>query len=225
MVTILDLSVELADGMVRYPSPYLPPVSVKPAATHEKEARSAQIVTFGTHVSTVPCDSGRQDDRSDTGRLPLRTRARAAVPRQNQGLTARRIRFRRHGRARPVLQAGARYGLGGIDVGRRQIFHRRPVPHPIASLDNLHLLAMDFPNIDSSADTVMGKPAPNHQILLGREVVLLENLYGLSAVDEMFLLLACPPKLVGGDGCPCRAVAIFSLSDAANWLSTGAKRD
>ena len=49
---VIDLSTDLAEGMVRYPSPYLPDVQVTPAATHEKEARSAQIVIFGTHVAT-----------------------------------------------------------------------------------------------------------------------------------------------------------------------------
>ena len=49
---LIDLSVGLSHHMQRYPSPYLPEVTVEPVATHEKEARSAQILTFGSHVST-----------------------------------------------------------------------------------------------------------------------------------------------------------------------------
>jgi kynurenine formamidase len=82
----------------------------------------------------------------------------------------------------------------------------------LAALPKLHLLGMDFPNIDSKKDMVMGKPNPNHQILLGRNIILLENLMRLEEVDENFFLSALPPRLVGGDGCPCRAVALFPLT-------------
>lgn len=49
---VRDISLELAHHMPRYPSPYLPEVTIEAATTHEVEKRSAQIVRFGTHVST-----------------------------------------------------------------------------------------------------------------------------------------------------------------------------
>jgi kynurenine formamidase len=88
----------------------------------------------------------------------------------------------------------------------------------LADLPKLHLLGMDFPNIDRKCDTVMGVPAPNHQILLGRGLAMLENLIRLDEIDDEVLLTATPPKLVGGDGCPCRVLALFPLKDVASWV-------
>ena len=56
-MTLVDLTAELAHGMVRHPAPHLPPVEVVPVATHEVEKRSVQKVTFGTHVSTRLCSA------------------------------------------------------------------------------------------------------------------------------------------------------------------------
>jgi kynurenine formamidase len=42
-------------------------------------------------------------------------------------------------------------------------------------------------------------------------MVLLENLLNLEQIEASeFRLVALPLKLIGGDGCPCRAVAEIS---------------
>lgn len=83
---------------------------------------------------------------------------------------------------------------------------------------------MDFPNIDATKDMVVGKPAPNHQIIMKRPIYLLENLNNVSQLAERFLLICMPPKLTGGDGCPCRVAGLSPLNDVPEWLAKSAAK-
>lgn len=220
---IVDISVPLAHGMIRYPSPYLPEVELRAVARHETEARSAQVLTCGTHVSThvdapfhaVP--HGRTLDK---------------VPLDRWFGLAHVIRFPGRDETRPLDAADFQQFSGLADWEKVIIdtnwasrmwgtaeyftdgpFLTRAAATMLAGLPKLHLLGMDFPNIDAADETVVGTPAPNHRIVLGREIILLENLLQLEQVDDVILLSTAPPRLVGGDGCPCRALAIFPVPD------------
>jgi kynurenine formamidase len=53
-------------------------------------------------------------------------------------------------------------------------------------------------------------PYPVHDMLLGNDVVILENLVNLGAVGErQFRCYALPLNVVGGDGAPCRVIAVL----------------
>lgn len=225
---IVDLSLVLEDHMMRYPSPYLPDVEVKPAATHAEHGRSAQIVRFGTHVSThidAPFHA-----------IPKGWTVDQIPPEYFLG-AARVIHIPNRDANSPISKKDLESfkGLDRVEKlmldttwlkrtwGTKEYFTEGPyltrdASEYLASLPKLHLLGMDFPNIDSKKDFVMGKPNPNHQILLGRNIVLLENLMKLDEIDEHFFLSALPARLVGGDGCPCRAVAMFPLEAVSDSL-------
>lgn len=229
----IDLSLPLADHMPRYPSPYLPDVEVRPAATHAEHGRSAQILKFGTHVSThidapfhaIPkgwtIDQIPTDYFVGVARIVRFSDRNASTPLTRQDLE-------KFEGLELVQKLVLDTGWGKKTWGQKEYFTEGPyltrdASEFLASLPNLHLLGMDFPNIDSKKDMVMGKPNPNHQILLGRNIILLENIMRLDEVDDEFFLSALPLKLVGGDGCPCRAVAIFPLTDVAGHLKSTAK--
>jgi kynurenine formamidase len=222
-VKIVDISVQLQENMPRYPSPYLPPVTLTPVARHETEARSAQVLNVGTHVSThvdapfhaVP--GGRTIDEIQLDRW--------------FGL-ARVLRFGDRDKDSPldvsdfasidgladsekiILDTGwSRRTWGGADYFIEGPFLTRAASQMLAGLSRLHLIGMDFPNIDAAGETVVSIPAPNHRIVLGREIILLENLIKLDEIDDVVVLLAAPPRLVGGDGCPVRALAVFPIDD------------
>jgi kynurenine formamidase len=74
------------------------------------------------------------------------------------------------------------------------------------------LLAMDTPMPDNPqngfGDAV---DSPNHKILLGNGVVLVEYLTNLDQLQQQEIeLVVLPLKVVGGDGAPARVVAIES---------------
>lgn len=67
------------------------------------------------------------------------------------------------------------------------------------------LVGIDAPSVDS---TVSGSDEA-HRILLGRDILIVENLSGLAALPTWTPLGAAfaPIRLAGGDGAPVRAVA------------------
>jgi arylformamidase len=81
--------------------------------------------------------------------------------------------------------------------------------NPFLARDAAEAVAEARPSIlglDFAVDEA--KPWPNHSILLGEEVLLLENLVGLPRLpDSGFDVIAFPLKLVGENGGPARAVA------------------
>ncbi len=64
------------------------------------------------------------------------------------------------------------------------------------------LVGVDTPSVDP-ADS---EDLPAHGVLLGREIVVLENLWLGEVAAGSYELIALPLRLVGGDGSPVRAV-------------------
>lgn len=220
---IVDISLPLASAMPRYPSPYLPEVQIKPAATHAKEGRSAQVLTFGTHVSThidapfhaIP--GGWTVDQIPPERLIGVARI-VRIPGRDQTTPLDRPDLEAIAGIENVRKLIIDTGWAKRTWGTKEYFTEGPHltregARFLATLPKLELIGSDFPNVDSKKDMVIGQPNPNHQILLGRNIILLENVVRLDEVADDFFLTAVPPSLVGGDGCPCRAVALFPLAE------------
>ncbi|TLX45932.1 cyclase [Pseudoalteromonas phenolica] len=72
------------------------------------------------------------------------------------------------------------------------------------------LIALDTPQPDNPLNgRGAEKDAPNHKILLGAGVVIVEYLVNLSAIKtNEFTLIVAPLKLKDGDGAPARCFAI-----------------
>jgi kynurenine formamidase len=214
----IDLTAELAHGMVRHPAPHLPPVEVVPVATHEVQKRSVQKVTFGTHVSThIDAPRHAIPNGPTIDQIPLDVFiGHAALMRLPQVSKARPIDeadlrpFETTLAANPriVFNTGwARETWGTARYFTEGPYLTRAAAHYMAKFP-IRLIGMDFPNIDSNDETKPGIPAPNHVILLGKGLVLVENLLRLHEIrDATFRLIALPLRLIGGDGCPCRVVA------------------
>jgi kynurenine formamidase len=215
---LIDLTAELSHGMVRHPAPHLPPVEVVPVATHAETRRLVQRVTFGTHVSThIDAPLHAIEGAASIDQIPLETFCGPALKLRLAGVgldaPIDSAQLEPHagrlaGERRVVLETGwARQTWGSAEYFTQGPFLTRAASQLLAD-SNLALLGMDFPNVDCHAETRPGISAPNHQILLGKGMVLLENLLHLDEIaGEHFRLTALPLKLVGGDGCPCRAIA------------------
>jgi kynurenine formamidase len=91
---------------------------------------------------------------------------------------------------------------------------------PVPSQDLLELLIeykiRAYMTDATSVDRVNSKGSPNHHLLLGAGVPIVENLCNLSKipVNKFFTIIALPLKLEGREGSPCRAVALLDLDIA-----------
>ena len=214
----LDLTAELAHHMVRYPMPHISPVEVISVATHEEHKRSVQRINFVTHVSThIDAPFHAIPDGLTVDQIPLNYLiGECAI-----------VRIRGHDRENPIdayhlhqhenifrsyerilLDTGWSSSMwGSIDYFTEGPYLTREAAEYIAGFDT-RLIAMDFPNIDKVEETIVGFKAPNHNILLSKGMVFVENLVNLEQLPEdKFRLIALPLKLIGGDGCPCRVIA------------------
>jgi len=74
----------------------------------------------------------------------------------------------------------------------------------------VRLIAMDTPSPDNPAHSRgTSKDSPNHKVLLGAGVVLVEYLANLKSLTASEVeLIVMPLKLKGCDGSPARCVAI-----------------
>lgn len=65
----------------------------------------------------------------------------------------------------------------------------------------VHLVGLDTPSVDLP-------PFPAHLVLLGKGVVIVENLRNLDVIpQDVFELIVLPLKIAGRDGSPVRAIA------------------
>src|SRR5437762_6840940 len=160
MMKIVDLSVELAHKMPRYPSAYLPETQLTPAATHAKDGRSAQILICGTHVSTHldaqfhAYPNGATIDQIGLDWLigPARV-IRIPGKSKEKPIAAEDLRTFKglETEERLLLYTGwLEATWGGQDYFTEGPYLTPDAAHFIADLPKLKLLAMDFPNIDST---------------------------------------------------------------------------
>lgn len=81
--------------------------------------------------------------------------------------------------------------------------------NPYLALDAAEAIAAAGPSaigLDFAVDR--GRPFPNHTVLLGAGVLLIENLMGLPALPpEGFTVTAFPVRIAGENGAPARVVA------------------
>jgi arylformamidase len=69
----------------------------------------------------------------------------------------------------------------------------------------VRLVGIDCPSVDLNGDDT-------HQILLQNNVVIIENLTNMSSLPDECEVIILPLPIVGGDGCPVRAVAVLGGS-------------
>ena len=96
--------------------------------------------------------------------------------------------------------------------GTEQYFHNFPILH-FDSASHLVSLGIKGVGFDTcSADSIDSVNYPVHQLLLKNNMVIVENLCGLSNLPAGVFYFSCfPLKIAGGDGSPVRAVAYIPV--------------
>lgn len=211
---IVDLTMDICDGMLTYPAHWHPRVEVNQLGRHGVEGRETRRLVMGTHTGTH-IDAPRHFIRDgvtvdliplvqlngpaillDFTQRPVQEITKEMVVNAVAGRVCGRVLMRfdwdkfndssAYYRDHPYLTTEAAQWL--IDRG-------------------CALLGMDTPSPDMSGDEKMFV----HKRFLGQGVVLVEYLTGLSALpmEMSFHLTVAPLKLKGCDGAPARVFATF----------------
>jgi kynurenine formamidase len=215
---VVDLTHPMHEGMTTYPSPCHPVFEMTQLGRHGLEDRETRRVTFGTHTGTH-CDAPRHfiADGESVDNLSLDV---LIGPAQVVDLTfigpLERVEVAHFqsamGDSRPK-RVLLRFDWS--DRWGQMSFYKE---HPYLSAEaaewlvnrGVKLLGMDSPTPDDPRSGPNNPPdSPNHQILLGAGVILVEYLCNLRALTQSNIeLIVLPLKLRGADGSPVRCVAI-----------------
>ncbi|MDH4187790.1 MAG: cyclase family protein [Nitrospira sp.] len=217
---IVDLTLPIQEEMPTFPGGWHPAVQVTLLGRHEVENRETRRLVLGTHTGTH-CDAPRHfiPGGDTVDRFSLHSLVGPAL----------------------VVDFSKAQGGHEVDVAdfERQLGDQRPErlimrfdwsdhwskedyynDYPFISraaarwLVNrgVRLLAMDTPTPDNPANCRGSEmDSPNHKLLLGSGVILVESLCSLRQLRQQNVeLIVLPLKLVGGDGSPVRCIAIES---------------
>ena len=215
---IVDLSLPFHDGMPTYPLPWHPKVEVTQLASFDVEGRETRRVAFGTHTGTH-LDAPRHfvEGGATVEQLDLETLLGPAVVLDFTSLepeheiqpeeldtaladrSPERVLFR--------YDWSDRWGTDAF-------FHGHPYLAEATAQSlvdrGVRLLGLDCPTPDHPATGRDGRPdSPNHRILLGAGVILVEYMCNLRALaSDDIELVVLPLPLRGADGCPVRALGL-----------------
>ncbi|WP_019120558.1 cyclase family protein [Brevibacillus massiliensis] len=192
-----------------------PPITFTPITTHEVEGRSNTEVRFSIHTGThIDSPYHFFPDGKTIEQLPLDLFIGPAVlvdlreavsPNHEISLseltTVGRVTAEQIRGKRVVLWSG----WASEHWNKPELYADNPYLSEEAAAwlrdAGIAALGLDFA-VDGAA------PYPNHPILLGSEIPLIENLVNLHLIGAReFTLIALPLPVVGGDGSPARVVA------------------
>jgi len=218
MARKIDLTFTIQEGMTTFPTHWHPFVEISQLGRHGIENRETRKLVLGTHTGTH-CDA------------PLHFIPGAqtidAVPLDTLIGPARVVDF---SSARPFQELG-------VEDFEKELGNQRPervvmrfdwsdnwgklayyTDHPFISQGaarwlvdrGVRLLGMDTPMPDNPKHGRGNDPdSPNHKILLGNGVVLVEYLTNLRSLQRKDIeLIVMPLKVGGGDGAPARVAAV-----------------
>jgi arylformamidase len=215
---IIDLSLPIEEGMMTFPTPWHPVVEVTILGRHGIEGRETRKIVLGTHVGThadaprhfIP-DGGTIDEVS----LDVLIGSAAIVdftgcePLHEIGVASLKQKLGNRVPQRLILRTGWSDYFGSLKFYNEYPFLSEEAARWLVE-QGVRLVAMDTPSPDNPAHS-RGTPrdSPNHKILLGAQVVLVEYLTNLKSISKTEVeLLVLPLKLKGCDGSPVRCVAI-----------------
>ncbi|MFQ5859803.1 MAG: cyclase family protein [Anaerolineae bacterium] len=198
------------------PVPGHPPIQIEPLHTHTADGLSNSIARFSLHTAThidAPYHfhaDGLTIDRVPLDRLiapatlvDLRSLARPGEAIRTAELWAAGVSADEDLSGRVVVC----FTGWAADMWNTPDFYRGNPYLDEAAAGWLARREIAALGLDFSVDR--GAPYPNHQLLLGRGIPLIENLINLDRIGRReFVIAALPLPVAGGNGGPARVVAL-----------------
>jgi kynurenine formamidase len=215
---IIDLTLPIEEGMMTFPTHWHPVVEITILGRHGIEGRETRKIVLGTHIGThadAPRHFIRNGSTIDEIALDVlvgpATVADFTVcePLQCIDVSDLKQKLGDAVPARLILRTGWSEYFGNMKFYNEYPFLSERAAQWLVE-KGVRLVAMDTPSPDNPAHS-RGTPkdSPNHKVLLGAGVVLVEYLTNLQSLTSAEVeLIVMPLKLKGCDGSPIRCVAI-----------------
>ncbi len=215
---ITDLSLTLEEGMMTFPAHWHPVVEITILGRHGVEGRETRKLVLGSHVGThadaplhfIP--KGKGIDQVPLDVLVGPARVVNFTPCQPlHEIDVPQLKEKLDGKvpARLILRTDWSEYFGHMPFYTQYPFLSENAAKWLVE-NGVRLIAMDTPSPDNPAHS-RGTPkdSPNHKVLLGAGVVLVEYVCNLKALTSSDVeLVVLPLKLKDCDGSPVRCIAI-----------------
>ncbi len=215
---ITDLSLTIEEGMMTFPTHWHPVVEITILGRHGVEGRETRKLVLGTHIGTH-ADAPRHFIPQGKGidQVPLDVLVGPAqvlnfTPCQPlQVIDIPDLEAKLGGKVPPriILRTDWSQYFGEMPFYTQYPFLSENAAKWLVD-QGVRLIAMDTPSPDNPAHS-RGTPkdSPNHKVLLGAGVVLVEYVCNLKALTSAEVeLVVLPLKLRDCDGSPVRCIAI-----------------
>lgn len=218
MKKIVDLSVSLENGMMYYPGDPVPEIS--PALTLEKDGCRVKKLSIGSHTGThidAPSHFVREGKNIEQIEL-TKCMGKAAVvnltnldPCHKITLKDVKEQLPKAGEVQVILLHTEWTEKYGTEEFFLHPYLSKEVAEEFVSL-RIQAVGVDMLNVDYTCregELYTEDSTEVHQVLLGNEVVIVENLTNIGAIDfSNPYVMFVPLKISGADGSPVRAVAV-----------------
>ena len=209
-MNIIDLTHDIQNGMMIYPGD--PEIAIIEGLTHEADYCHVDQLHLNTHVGThIDAPLHFLPEGKPISAFPADSFLRRGI--------AIDLRHKKAGEpitAEDLSKSHLEQGCAAVLVtGWYRFFGREEyLKHPYLSKDGaeylveqgVSIVAVDFLNVDQT----FGDAWDAHNVLLGSETLIVENLNNTFALEfgKPYLFSFLPLKILGTDGSPVRAVAI-----------------
>ena len=216
---IIDLTMSIEEGMQTFPTYWHPFVEITQLGRHGLENRETRKLVLGTHTGTHIDAPRHFIPGGDTvDQIPLEQLVGEAsvldVSSFGSGMEVGPEDLERIIGKRPVTRVLLQFNWDR-HLGTESYYNDSPFLSETAAqwlVDHgCRLLGMDTAMPDNPKNgRGCSNDSPNHKILLGNNVILLEYMVNLAALNQPVVqLIVAPLKILGGDGSPVRAFAIL----------------
>lgn len=218
MKRYVDLSMMLHEGMQSFPAHWHPYVEITQLGRHGIENRETRKLVLGTHVGSH-IDAPRHfiPGGETVENIPLEQLNGPALlvdfshlpPKGEVDVNELAAAVGGRSVERLVLRFDGDKRLGTSAYYEDQPYITEAAAEWLVT-HGCRLLAMDVAQPDNPKNGRNGpKDSPNHKILLGAGVILVEYLVNLKSIGaDTFELIVAPLKIREGDGAPARCFAI-----------------
>ncbi|HEY1658173.1 MAG TPA: cyclase family protein [Candidatus Sulfotelmatobacter sp.] len=215
---IIDLSLPIEEGMMTFPTHWHPVAEVTILGRHGVEGRETRKLVLGTHIGTH-ADAPRHfiPGGGTIDEVPLEILIGPATIADFSGCKALdeidvpdlKQKLGNKIPTRLILRTGWSQYFGNMKFYNEYPFLSENAAQWLVD-NGVRLIAMDTPSPDNPAHSRgTAKDSPNHKVLLGAGVILVEYLTNLKSLSVPEVeLIVMPLKLKGCDGSPARCVAV-----------------
>ncbi len=220
MSTIIDLTYDIKEGMLSFPSHWHIPVEVSILGRHSLEHRETRKVVFSTHTGThIDAPAHFIKNGKTLSDIPLKKLVGKALfidlsfakagDEIDVEILKEKIGKNSDIKKMVFFFNWGQYWDSGKFYENWPYFSKESIKY-LSKLD-IDFIGMDTPSPDFYENGWKAKSdSPNHKILLAKEIVICEYMANLDKIEKsIFDLYVLPIKLDQSDGAPARCIAIY----------------